>query len=89
MHDQHSHDHGHTSGDFGTTFAIATALNLGLVAVQVFYGVVANSVALLADAGHNFDIRVPLGINSRGTAQCRNLASGYRRNCLGSSRAFL
>jgi cobalt-zinc-cadmium efflux system protein len=35
-------------------FAIATALNLGLVAVQVFYGVVANSVALLADAGHNF-----------------------------------
>jgi cobalt-zinc-cadmium efflux system protein len=35
-------------------FAIATALNLGLVAVQVFYGIVANSVALLADAGHNF-----------------------------------
>jgi cobalt-zinc-cadmium efflux system protein len=54
MHDHHSHDHGHTSGNFGTTFAIATALNLGLVAVQVFYGVVANSVALLADAGHNF-----------------------------------
>ncbi len=53
MHD-HSHDHGHTSGNFGTTFGIATALNLGLVAVQVYYGVVANSVALLADAGHNF-----------------------------------
>ena len=35
-------------------FAIATALNLGLVAVQVFYGFVAHSVALLADAGHNF-----------------------------------
>jgi cobalt-zinc-cadmium efflux system protein len=35
-------------------FAIATALNLGLVAIQVFYGIVANSVALLADAGHNF-----------------------------------
>jgi cobalt-zinc-cadmium efflux system protein len=50
MHDHH----GHTSGNFGTTFAFATALNLGLVAVQVFYGVVANSVALLADAGHNF-----------------------------------
>src|SRR5215472_15024458 len=54
MHDHHSHDHEHTSGNFGTTFAIATALNLGLVAVQVFYGVVAHSVALLADAGHNF-----------------------------------
>jgi cobalt-zinc-cadmium efflux system protein len=35
-------------------FAMATALNLGLVAIQVFYGIVANSVALLADAGHNF-----------------------------------
>ena len=35
-------------------FAIATALNVGLVAVQVFYGIVAHSVALLADAGHNF-----------------------------------
>ncbi len=40
--------------DFGTAFAIATALNLALVAVQVFYGIVAHSVALLADAGHNF-----------------------------------
>jgi cobalt-zinc-cadmium efflux system protein len=54
MHDHHSHDHGHASANFGAMFAIATALNLGLVAVQVFYGVVANSVALLADAGHNF-----------------------------------
>ena len=54
MHDHHSHDHGRAQGNFGHRFAIATALNLGLVAVQVFYGVVANSVALLADAGHNF-----------------------------------
>ena len=46
--------HVHTSKDFGRMFAIATALNLGLVAVQIFYGVIANSVALLADAGHNF-----------------------------------
>lgn len=35
-------------------FAIATALNLALVAAQVFYGIAAHSVALLADAGHNF-----------------------------------
>ena len=54
MHDHHSHDHGRAQGNFGHRFAIATTLNLGLVAVQVFYGVVANSVALLADAGHNF-----------------------------------
>jgi cobalt-zinc-cadmium efflux system protein len=29
-------------------------LNIGLVIAQVIYGIIANSVALLADAGHNF-----------------------------------
>ncbi len=56
------HDHGHSHGlghvhapkNFGPAFAIATALNMGLVVAQVFYGVTAHSVALLADAGHNF-----------------------------------
>jgi cobalt-zinc-cadmium efflux system protein len=60
-HDHHHHhdgyDHGHTHAhlpkNFGTIFAIATALNLALVAIQVFYGVIAHSLALLADAGHN------------------------------------
>lgn len=56
MHDHDGHDHGHSHApkDFGPMFAIATALNVGLVAVQVFYGIAAHSVALLADAGHNF-----------------------------------
>ncbi len=61
-HDHHAHDHGHhhahghshTPTDFGAAFAAATALNLGLVALQVIYGLSAHSVALLADAGHNF-----------------------------------
>ena len=54
--DSHGHDHGHTHTpkNFGPMFAIATALNVALVVVQVFYGIVAHSVALLADAGHNF-----------------------------------
>lgn len=48
------HDHGHAGADFGAVFAVAAALNIGLVAVQIFYGVVAHSVALLADSVHNF-----------------------------------
>src|SRR3569623_2271772 len=52
-HDHH-HGHGHAPTDFGRAFAIATVLNLALVVVQVVYGLAANSVALLADAGHNF-----------------------------------
>jgi cobalt-zinc-cadmium efflux system protein len=54
MHDHRSHDHGLAPGNVGAMLAIATVLNVGLVAIQVFYGVAANSVALLADAGHNF-----------------------------------
>jgi len=50
----HAHDHAHAPQHFGSAFALATALNLGLVAVQVIYGLSAHSVALLADAGHNF-----------------------------------
>jgi len=54
-HDEH-HGHGdwdHAPGDFGRAFAIAAALNIALVIAQVAFGVLANSVALIADAGHN------------------------------------
>ena len=59
-HDHHGHEHGghhghsHAPKSFGPAFAIGTALNLGLVIAQVVYGLTANSMALLADAAHNF-----------------------------------
>jgi cobalt-zinc-cadmium efflux system protein len=54
----HSHAHGghhhhHHAHDFGWAFAIGIALNLGFVAIETAYGFMANSMALLADAGHN------------------------------------
>ena len=52
----HSHDHHHHShrpADYGTAFAVGIALNLGFVVVEAFYGFLSNSMALLADAGHN------------------------------------
>lgn len=53
-HSHAHHHHDHTPDHFGGAFAIATALNLALVIGQVWYGLAANSLALLADAGHNF-----------------------------------
>jgi cobalt-zinc-cadmium efflux system protein len=60
-HDHEGHDHGHGAvghvhalTNFGRAFAIAAVLNIALVIAQVTYGMLANSVALLADAGHNF-----------------------------------
>lgn len=54
MHDHsHAHHHDHTPKNFGWTFAVATALNVALVIGQAIFGFLANSLALLADAGHN------------------------------------
>lgn len=44
------HDHG---GNYNRAFAISIALNTGFVIIEPVYGILANSLALLADAGHN------------------------------------
>jgi len=49
----HDHSHSHAPKDFGPTFAITTGLNVALVIGQGVFGFYANSLALLADAGHN------------------------------------
>jgi cobalt-zinc-cadmium efflux system protein len=55
-HHEHTHGHSHPTAslDFGGVFAVGTALNILYVAVQVVFGIFAHSLALLADAGHNF-----------------------------------
>lgn len=53
----HAHDHGrghtHAPANFGRAFALGIGLNLVFVAIEAGYGFIANSMALLADAGHN------------------------------------
>lgn len=46
--------HTHAPASFSSAFAIGTALNLGFVLVELLYGLKAESLALVADAGHNF-----------------------------------
>lgn len=48
-----THHHTHESANFDRAFAIGIALNLGFVGIESFYGWHINSLALLADAGHN------------------------------------
>jgi cobalt-zinc-cadmium efflux system protein len=47
----HSHPHGHTR--HARAFALGVALNIAFVLIEAGFGFYANSVALLADAGHN------------------------------------
>lgn len=50
----HQCSHHHTDGqDYGTAFAIGVALNVVFVVIEAAYGFYGNSLALLADAGHN------------------------------------
>ena len=52
----------HAPESFGTAFAVGIALNLTFVAVEFVYGVLANSMALVADAGHNLSDVLSLAI---------------------------
>lgn len=47
------HDHNHAPANFNKAFAIGIALNVVFVAIEAYYGWKINSLALLADAGHN------------------------------------
>jgi len=49
----HGHAHGHVPTRYGKAFAIGIALNLAFVAIEAWYGWRIDSLALLADAGHN------------------------------------
>src|SRR6185503_13479170 len=50
----HSHaHHAHSDGNYGRAFAIGIGLNLAYVAAEATFGVIAGSLALLADAGHS------------------------------------
>ena len=61
-HDLHGRAHGHAPASFGSAFAVGIGLNLTFVAVEFSYGVLANSVALMADAGHNLSDVLGLAI---------------------------
>jgi len=65
-HDHHDHQHGHHHGHghghhhhhapepgHGRAFALAIGINAIFVAIEFVYGFLANSTALMADAGHN------------------------------------
>ncbi|TXH78408.1 cation diffusion facilitator family transporter, partial [Thauera aminoaromatica] len=55
-HAHHGHAH-HAPGEWNRAFALGIALNVGFVVIELVYGWLSGSLALLADAGHNlFDV---------------------------------
>ena len=78
-HHHHGHDHGHAHGHghshapdrFDRAFAIGIGLNIVYVLVEAGFGLAINSVALLADAGHNLSDVLGLAIAWGGAALAR------------------
>lgn len=74
QHHDHTHDHSHAAhshgelghvhepSNFGKSFALGVALNAAFVVLEVVFGILGNSVALVADAGHNLSDALGLGV---------------------------
>jgi cobalt-zinc-cadmium efflux system protein len=73
-HAHHSHDHG-SPADYSRAFALGIVLNLGIVIVEFVFGVLANSMALISDAGHNLSDVLGLAVAWAGAVTAKRAAS--------------
>jgi cobalt-zinc-cadmium efflux system protein len=81
----HAHDHAHAHGaprfgaghhhhgpaNYDRAFAIGVSLNLAFVIAEAIYGLRADSLALLADAGHNLSDVLGLALAWTGSVLAR------------------
>jgi len=100
-HHEHDHDHDHGEGhahgsgrhhvhgppNDNFAFAVGTALNVTFVVAEVVYGIRANSLSLLSDAGHNLGDVVGLlvawgAIRLGKTAPTKRRTYGLRRSSI-------
>jgi cobalt-zinc-cadmium efflux system protein len=86
MDQHHHHDDGHSHAPtrFDTAFAVGVGLNIVIVCAELGFGYLANSLALMADAAHNFSDVIGLLLAWGATWLARRLPSsgrtyGYRR----------
>ena len=73
-HRQENHQHP-TRENYGRAFFIAIALNMTFVVVEFAYGFIANSTALMADAGHNLSDVLGLALAAGASILARKAAN--------------
>jgi cobalt-zinc-cadmium efflux system protein len=56
------HNHSHQALNFNSAFKVGIALNAIYIIIELIYGLVSNSMALIADAGHNLSDVLGLGL---------------------------
>jgi len=50
----HKHNHNHNIEEYNKPIIIGIVLNVLFIVIEIFYGFMSDSVALISDAGHNF-----------------------------------
>ncbi len=87
MNQKSHHHHHHAAPDYSRAFAVGVALNVIFVVIEVTYGVIADSLALITDAGHNLsDV---LGLLLAWGASYLAKKKPSRRRTYGYSRATI
>ena len=81
------HHHHHTTSGYDRAFAAGVVLNLAFVVVEVVFGVLSDSLALLTDAGHNLSDVLGLLLAWGAAALARRRPSA--RRTYGYSRATI
>ena len=81
------HDHNHHIGQHNKAFAIGIILNVGYVIVEFSYGLIYNSMALIADAGHNLSDVLGLMLAWGATrlaakSPSKTMTYGYRKSTI-------
>ncbi len=65
--------HSHDPANYNRSFAVGIILNIIFASIEAIYGVLADSLALLADAGHNLSDVVGLILAWGGKHTCRKI----------------
>ena len=72
----HAHQHhDHDREDFTRAFALGIALNVAIVLVELVFGILANSMALVADGGHNLSDVLGLVVGWAGAVMAKRSPS--------------
>ena len=62
MSHNHNHNHHHTGENYNNKFKLGILLNISFVVIEFIFGILYNSLALIADAGHNLSDVIGLAI---------------------------
>ena len=73
-HAHHNH-HDHGADDFTQAFALGIALNIAIVMIELVYGFLGNSMALIADGGHNMSDVLGLVVGWAGAVMAKRSPS--------------